>query len=371
MKNKQSRRKFVKNASLLLTGAVIAEKNALINTIIMTKKSIKKIAPLTLPWKTQDPFIFCSYHYDDYPGGNSQLGPDASLANHNIGQDFSSKDGWNMYHGTTVPGFPAHPHCGFETVSIVTKGMVDHSDSLGATGRFGNGDVQWLTSGKGVQHAEMFPLLNKDKNPFEIFQLWLNLPAKSKKVAPHYKMLWQEDIPIIQDKDSEGNRITVQLIAGEYKHKKALSPAPNSWAADADNQVQIWLITLAPNTTFRIDASDQKVTRSLYFYEGDTIVSDGEDISSGQLLELNHDIAFEMKNTGETAHFLFLQGKPIEESLSQHGPFVANSYQEIQEAIADYQQTEFGGWPWPEAGPVHDKDAGRFAIHSDGTKEYK
>ena len=147
----------------------------------MTKQPIKTIKPLMLPWETQDPFIFCSYHYDKFPGGNENMEPNVSLEGRPLGRDFASKDGWNMYHGANIPGFPAHPHCGFETVSIVTKGMVDHSDSLGGKGRFGNGDVQWLTSGKGVQHAEMFPLLNENENPFEILQLWLNLPKKSKK----------------------------------------------------------------------------------------------------------------------------------------------------------------------------------------------
>ena len=157
----------------------------------MKQSPIISIQPLGNQWATQDPFLFCAHHYDEYPGGNENLGPNASLAGRNIGQDFAGKDGWNMYHGQKIPGFPAHPHCGFETVTLANIGLVDHSDSLGATGRFGNGDVQWLTSGKGVQHAEMFPLLNKDENPFEIFQLWLNLPSKSKGVDPYYEMLWE------------------------------------------------------------------------------------------------------------------------------------------------------------------------------------
>ena len=89
------------------------------------------------------------------------MGPAVSLAGRDIGQDFSRKDGWSMYHGETVPGFPGHPHRGFETVTIVRQGLIDHSDSLGAAARFGMGDVQWLTAGRGVVHSEMFPLLDR------------------------------------------------------------------------------------------------------------------------------------------------------------------------------------------------------------------
>ena len=157
------------------------------------------------------------------------MGPDASLAGRNIGQDFDLKDGWRMYHGKTIPGFPFHPHRGFETVTIAKEGIVDHADSLGAAGRFGNGDVQWMTAGRGVQHSEMFPLLNKDKeNPFELFQIWLNLPKGSKMVEAHFAMLWAENVPIVQIEDDDKKFTEVNLIAGELQGRKAPSPAPNA-----------------------------------------------------------------------------------------------------------------------------------------------
>ena len=138
---------------------------------------IKKIFKLGFPWQTQDPFLFCVYHLDHYPKGNGELGPDDSLEGRTLGNDFEIKDGYRMYHGTTVPGFPAHPHRGFETITIVNKGFCDHSDSLGAAGRFGEGDVQWMTAGRGVQHSEMFPLVHTQKeNPLELFLLNFLLP---------------------------------------------------------------------------------------------------------------------------------------------------------------------------------------------------
>ncbi len=153
---------------------------------------IINVKPLGFPWETQDPFLFCAYHKDEYPKGNELLGPDTELLHgRNIGQDFTIKEGWRMYHGDAIPGFPYHPHRGFETITIVKQGIVDHADSLGAAGRFGSGDVQWMTAGKGIQHSEMFPLLNQEKeNTLEIFQVWLNLPKAKKMTEPHFKMLW-------------------------------------------------------------------------------------------------------------------------------------------------------------------------------------
>src|ERR1700761_8720418 len=98
-----------------------------------TTSAVLSVRPLGFPWETADPFLFCAYHDDAYPRGNGAMGPAVSLAGRDIGQDFSRKDGWSMYHGDGVPGFPAHPHRGFETVTIVRKGLIDHSDSLGAT----------------------------------------------------------------------------------------------------------------------------------------------------------------------------------------------------------------------------------------------
>ena len=149
----------------------------------MDGKYVTSIKELGFQWETNNPFLFCVHHLDHYPKGSEELGPAASLAGRDLGQDFTIKDGWRMYHGTKIPGFPVHPHRGFETVTVVLNGYVDHADSMGAAGRYGNGDVQWMTAGGGMQHAEMFPLLKTDaENPLELFQIWLNLPAKSKFV---------------------------------------------------------------------------------------------------------------------------------------------------------------------------------------------
>ena len=94
----------------------------------MKNTPILQAAPLSFPWLTIDPFLFCVHHVDHYPQGDAHMGPVASLAGRQIGSDFSNKDGWSMYHGQTIPGFPSHPHRGFETVTIVRQGHIDHSD---------------------------------------------------------------------------------------------------------------------------------------------------------------------------------------------------------------------------------------------------
>jgi len=323
---------------------------------------IKKIFELGFPWQTQDPFLFCVFHLDKYPEGNDDMSPAASLEGRNLGNDFTIKDGWRMYHGQTIPGFPSHPHRGFETITIVNKGFCDHSDSLGAAGRFGDGDVQWMTAGSGVQHSEMFPLLHSDKkNTLELFQIWLNLPKKNKFVDPHFKMLWYEDIPLISE-----NGTQIKIIAGSYNDNHAPEPAPDSWAADDKNEVAILNIHLEAKASFSLPKSTMGIHRTLYFYDGDFVDIHGQQIVPNTGIELNAAQEVKMTAGKKTAHLLLLQGKPIEEPVAKYGPFVMNTDEEIQKAMQEYRITQFGGWPWPYPDNVHDREKGRFAKYPDG-----
>ena len=336
----------------------------------MYNRLITNIKPLGFTWETKDPFLFCVHHLDNYPAGNDKMGPDASLAGRNLGQDFTTKDGWRMYHGDVVPGFPAHPHRGFETVTVVLNGFVDHSDSHGASGRYGNGDVQWMTAGSGLQHAEMFPLLKKDKpNPLELFQIWLNLPKAKKFAKPYYNMLWAEDIPTVTSKDNNGKTTSITLIAGKLENTSA--PAPDSWANNTENEVAIWLIKMEANAQWTLPPASLEVNRSLYFYKGSDITITGIKIENYHSIDLLTDQPVIIDNGNEDAYLLLLQGKPINEPVVQHGPFVMNTVAEIQEAFNDYRRTEFGGWPWSRYDNVHSREAGRFAKYSDGREEIK
>jgi redox-sensitive bicupin YhaK (pirin superfamily) len=335
--------------------------------------AILKAKALGFPWDTIDPFLFCAYHDDAYPAANAEMGPAASLSGRTLGQDFSRKDGWSMYHGQTVPGFPSHPHRGFETVTIVRKGLIDHSDSLGAVARFGRGDVQWLTAGQGIVHAEMFPLLAIDSdNPLELFQIWLNLPARNKMVAPHFTMFWSQDIPHRITQDDAGRSTEVAVIAGRLADAGApLPPPPDSWASQADADVSIWTLRMDPGARWTLPAAAGAGTqRSLYFFKGHSISVAGEAISSHAALALRGDCAVALVNTGSSvAEFLLLQGQPIAEPVVQYGPFVMNTQAEIGQTLADYQRTQFGGWPWADSAPVHGRSPERFARHPDGREE--
>ncbi len=327
------------------------------------KSVIQRIFPLGFPWETQDPFLFCVYHHDHFPSANEHMGPAASLEGRNLGNDFTVKDGWRMYHGHQVPGFPYHPHSGFETITIVNKGFCDHSDSLGAAGRFGEGDVQWMTAGRGVQHSEMFPLLNTaSENELVLFQIWLNLSAVNKLVEPHFKMLWHEDIPLI-----EMGGARVRLISGTYDNHTAPAPAPDSWAADSSNQVAIWDITMNAGSAFELPTTGNDTTRSLFYFEGKELRIEGKEVTSGNGLTLAPGMKAEIINGTSVSRLLLLQGRPIGEPVAKNGPFVMTTEKEIQQRIQEYRLTGFGGWPWPYPDHVHPKEKGRFAKYPDGT----
>ena len=333
---------------------------------------ILAIKPLGFPWETQDPFLFCVHHLDHYPKGNANMGPDASLDGRNIGQDFVVKDGWRMYHGSKVPGFPSHPHRGFETITIVQQGLIDHSDSMGAAARFGNGDVQWMTAGKGVQHSEMFPLLNQDEeNTLELFQIWLNLPRAGKFVDPYFLMLWSENIPIDEFTDQQGLKTKVKVVAGNYAGQVPASPPPDSWAAVDENAVSILVITMDANAEWILPKTSQDANRSVYFFEGDELKIADQNIPSYQGVVLDPASEVGFKNGKSQSRLLLLQGKPMNEPVVQHGPFVMNTEAEIRQTMIDYQSTQFGGWPWSSHENVHAKESGRFAKYVDGSEEVK
>lgn len=326
---------------------------------------IKEQWPLDFRWPTRDPFLFCVHHKDHYPLGDGSLAPKTGLAGRNLGQDFVLQDGFRMYHGHRVPGFPKHPHRGFETITIVTRGYVDHADSLGAAGRYGEGDVQWLTAGGGIQHAEMFPLLATDQdNPLELFQIWLNLPRRLKMAKPAFSMYWHEQIPVVCDPE---NQTQVRVIAGDFNGTAALPPPVDSWAAQAGSQVAVWLVKLKPGAELALPAATAALSRLVYVFAGDGQVA-GQIAAQQTGFEVAADQPCPLVAGGDGLHCLVLQGLPIAEPVVQYGPFVMNDRAEIVAAFNDYQNTGFGGWPWPADDPTHGTEFTRFARYPDGSE---
>ena len=314
------------------------------------------------PMPTSDPFLFCVYHNDVYPAGNAAMEA-PRLGN---GMDFDPSAEYRMYHGETIPGFPQHPHRGFETITATMDGLIDHFDSVGNAGRYGMGDVQWMTAGRGVVHSEMFPLLEQHKpNPLRFFQIWLNLPARSKMVKPSFAMFWAHQVP-----RHELEKASVTIWAGNYFGVDANNaPPPDSWATDPKNDVAILHITIQPGGSVTLPVANEgaSINRSLFYIEGDSKVCqvDGQLIDKKVVVNVKSDqeVVLHLSETAAgPCEFLLLQGRPIGEPVAQHGPFVMNTQTEIRQAFADYQRTQFGGWPWSRDDMVSDRTEGRFAL---------
>jgi len=334
--------------------------------------SILKTTPLGPgPMPTLDPFLFCVYHKDQYPPGN----PDMEAPFPGNGSDFNDQVPYRMYHGSSIPGFPQHPHRGFETITATMEGIIDHADSLGNAGRYGKGDVQWMTAGKGVVHSEMFPLIEQQRdNPTRFFQIWLNLPARSKMVDPGFAMFWAHEVPHVDYDDAEDSNNNEKVSVTVWSGTNYLgvtqnnAPPPDSWAADLEHDVCVWHITLQPGGRLELPVAHKgsDVNRSLFYIEGGArqMKVDGQAIDSRVVLQVKPDVAITLEMSAEAdgpGEFLMLQGVPIGEPVAQHGPFVMNTAGEINQAFMDYQRTKFGGWPWPRDDMVFPREKNRFA----------
>ena len=311
-----------------------------------------------------DPFLFCVYHKDLFPPAKEKL-------RKGNGADFDPNQPYRMYHGDNISGFPQHPHRGFETITATMEGYIDHTDSLGAAGRYGKGDLQWMTAGKGVVHGEMFPqVLYDEPNLCRFFQIWINLPAKNKMAPPSYVMHWSEDIPKVISGDKLAS---VTVWAGHLDGVKGLSPPVFSYGSDPQSEVAVWFISLKPGGAFSIPkaAGGNTINRKLYYVEGDALQVGDQDIDRNCVISVHADEIALLKNPSKSkvADILMLQGKPIGESVAQHGPFVMNTDLEIQQAFSDYRSTQFGGWPWSDDAVVFPPEKGRFTLQN-GVEEF-
>ena len=348
------------------------------------------------PMKTLDPFLFLVYHKDFYPPGDEEMGLEGDARG--SGSDFVPDIPYRFYHGHRIPGFPRHPHRGFETITATLDGIIDHTDSIGDAGRYGKGDLQWMTAGSGIQHAEMFPLVNADEeNPLRFFQIWLNLPSWKKMSEPDFVMHWKDDVKKIR----KGKEYEIVVWVGQFGDVKVnsnLSATPkNSWAGDEANDVGVFYVEIYAEKSreeVRVPKAriESEASRYLYFVEGEEMMINGrEKIKKRTGCELDASQSFTVKCTklsqSQESHttrksfdssirdsdrsrssssgknkcaFLILQGRPIGEPIRSSGPMVMNTNEELRKAFQDFDRTQFGGWPWKSNDVVFPRAKERF-----------
>jgi quercetin 2,3-dioxygenase len=218
----------------------------------------------------------------------------------------------------------------------------------------------------------MFPLLNRDAhNETELFQIWINLPSTDKMVPPHFSMLWSHQIPRHTFLDRAGRPTEVTVVAGELvTGQPAPAPPPHSWASRPDSDVGIYHAAITAEGSWTLaPAAHERTVRTVYVFRGGSVRIGASEVEGGRAAVVRSDLPIELIDTGDGAEVLVLQGRPIGEPIVQYGPFVMNTKAEIQKAYHDYQETHFGGWPWPADDPNHGAELRRFARHADGRVE--
>ena len=203
-------------------------------------------------------------------------------------------------------------------------------------------------------------------NHLELFQIWVNLPAKSKFAAPYFTMFWDKDVPRVRPAAG----VEVTIVAGAFETTNPPAPPPDSWAANPDADLAIWLITLEPGATWTLPpAKGPRTARTLYFFVGSKLAVGGRELAKHSAIEVAGDQPVTLAAPDGKVEVLLMQGQPIGEPVAQYGPFVMNSRAELEQAFHDYRRTQFGGWPFKANDPVHPRERGRFAKHADGRVE--
>jgi redox-sensitive bicupin YhaK (pirin superfamily) len=228
-------------------------------------------------------------------------------------------------------GVGVHPHRGFETVTIVYQGEVEHRDSTGNGGVIGPGDVQWMTAASGILHEEFHSsAFTRKGGTLEMVQLWVNLPAKDKNAEPGYQTLLDRDIPAMPLPDGAG---TLRVIAGEYGGSRG--------PARTFTPINIWDLRLRRDGT-SLFVLPESHTAGLVVLRGTVLVNDSEIVREGQFVLLDRTGGGVTLEANSDATVLILSGEPIDEPVVMHGPFVMNTGEEIRQAMADFQNGQFG-----------------------------
>ena len=227
-------------------------------------------------------------------------------------------------------GVGQHPHRGFETVTIVYDGQVSHHDSTNAGGTIGPGDVQWMTAGAGIVHEEYHgDDYAKTGGAFEMIQLWVNLPAKDKMTKPGYQGITSGEIPEVVLPDNAGK---VRVIAGDYQG--------NRGPAHTFSPMNVWDVRLNAGSAVRFTLPEGHTT-AIFMLHGAVGVGDVHTIRPAELAVLQREGNELVLEARQDSTLLLLNGAPLNEPVVGHGPFVMNSWEEIDQAISDYNNGRF------------------------------
>lgn len=322
---------------------------------------------LNMHWDTEDPFTFASHHEDDYPHGNAQLAPPLDeIRGRDLGRDYEKRLGFRMYHGKVVPGFPAHAHWGYETVTLPETGYVDHFDSLGNQGRFGFGDVQWVCAPSRYTHDEMYPLVDQEgRNPNDITQIMVNLPLEMKGGPCAVNDVWRGDVPSVT-----GDGYEVRVLCGSFGGSPTMtSPSPVSWTHEPSHAVRILRISMEPGAEVVLDATSGRANRNLYNVSGDGYTVDGIGVPRESRVKAVADADLRIVNGDEPTVLWVLEGVPIGQRMESYGPVVLGSTDEVRAAMQDIRTDQFKDWDWDVIDKAQPVDAGRFIRYADGTEE--
>jgi len=262
------------------------------------------------------------FHYE---GLGRELTP-FLLLDHAGPADFESTD--------RQRGVGWHPHRGFETVTVVYDGGVDHEDSAGNQGSIGPGDVQWMTAGSGVLHKELHGRdYARRGGRFEMLQLWVNLPLRSKMTAPNYQTLLAREIPTVELPQEGGS---VRVIAGEFEGTKG--------PARTFTPINLLDLRLRSGHRLELDLRDG-CTAALFVLKGRVVVNGEESADQNELVVFQREGDKASIDATADAIVLVLNGQPIDEPIAGYGPFVMNTREQIQQAIADMRTGRLGKVP--------------------------
>ena len=284
-----------------------------------TFKKVAAILNPTAPHMVGDGFRVHNF----FPSGYKIKMDPFYLLDYNAKLEFSPSN--------TPRGVGVHPHRGFETVTIAYHGAVAHHDSAGNSGVIYPGDVQWMTAASGILHKEYHEEnYSKKGGPFQMVQLWVNLPAKYKMTAPKYQSVTQSKMANFELPNQEGK---IEVIAGNYHDVKG--------SASTFTEIELYNLRLKAGAKADLETPAHFNT-ALLVIEGSITVNGTEKATTNQMVHFSHEGNAITIEASEDAIVLYLSGDPINEPIAQYGPFLMNKPEELQQAIEDYNTGKFG-----------------------------